>query len=358
MSKKVLAIGFVLCVTFVMVSCKKDYQKLSTEFIQQLPDTSTLLVQVENESEHLVYYMGTSLDYIFCFNAETGRTETIEIPDVDGYDAPTSILGVGKENIMIGNYAVSNDSGLTQAFVQLYNLKTKKFKNFIACNWYDIDEGTSQISCLTYDVDRYGDGKCTTEIYDFDGNLLSKKEAKVFNFKEVPTGALAAMVNNNAATNPLGFTSLTPIYHKDINPYYRNIYNWRCDNVTVQTSEGDYIYNDEDAERYYEHYLALFFIATRIFPNYTDDESLVNYITNNISEIITNLPLDDSYPQNIREYANKIYYDNKDEMNTLHISERGYGYIKCTFYNNCNRNDPRHFIVKRDDENNGRLVII
>lgn len=214
MSKKVLAIGFVLCVTFVMVSCKKDYQKLSTEFIQQLPDTSTLLVQVENESEHLVYYMGTSLDYIFCFNAETGRTETIEIPDVDGYDAPTSILGVGKENIMIGNYAVSNDSGLTQAFVQLYNLKTKKFKNFIACNWYDIDEGTSQISCLTYDVDRYGDGKCTTDIYDFDGNLLSKKDAEVCSLKEVPAGTLAAK-RQAAEIQNVGTT-----YHQTSTPHY------------------------------------------------------------------------------------------------------------------------------------------
>lgn len=162
--------------------------------------------------------------------------------------------------------------------------------------------------------------------------------------------------DNKTSTNPLGFTGLTPIYYKD--KCWWSAYTFNRRYITVQTSEGDYIYNDEDAERYYEHYLALFFIATKIIPNNTDDKGLVNYIANHISEIITNLPLDDSYPQNIREYANKIYYDNKDEMNTLHISERGYGYIKCTFYNNCNRNDPRHFIVKRDDENNGRLVII
>lgn len=161
--------------------------------------------------------------------------------------------------------------------------------------------------------------------------------------------------DNKTSTNPLGFTGLTPIYYKY--KYSDNTVVWRYDEITVQTSEGDYIYNDEDAERYYEHYLALFFIATRIFPNYTDDESLVNYITNNISEIITNLPLDDTFPQNIREYVNKIYYDNKDEMGTLHISERGYGYIKCTFYYNCNRNSPGYFRVMRDDKNNGRLVI-
>ena len=178
--------------TVIMVSCKKDYQKLSTEFIRNLPDSCELLVQVDNEAEHLVYYKGQSIDEFFCYNAETEKSESIVIPAVDGYDAPVSIIGAGKENIMVGHNASIEDGDLPKAYVQIYDLKTQGFKKFTICNKYEYDEGTKQLSCYSYDVDRYGDGKCTTDIYDFDGNLLSKKDVEVCNFKEVPPGTLAA----------------------------------------------------------------------------------------------------------------------------------------------------------------------
>lgn len=181
-----------VCTASMMVSCKKDYQKLSTEFIRNLPDSCELLVQVENEVEHLVYYKGQSIDVFFCYNAETEKSESIVIPTVDGYDAPVSIIGAGKENIMVGYNTNIEDGDLPSAYVQLYDLKTQGFKKFTTCNWYDVDEGTKQLSCFSYDVDRYGDGKRTTDIYDFDGNLLSKKDVEVCDFKEVPPGTLAA----------------------------------------------------------------------------------------------------------------------------------------------------------------------
>jgi len=192
MRKIILLIVAIVCATGMIVSCKKDYQKLSTEFIRNLPDSCELLVQVENEVEHLVYYKGQSIDVFFCYNAETEKSESIVIPTVDGYDAPISIIGAGKENIMVGHNATIEDSDLPSAYVQLYDLKTQGFKKFTTCNWYDVDEGTKQLSCFSYDVDRYGDGKRTTDIYDFDGNLLSKKDVEVCNFKEVPPGTLAA----------------------------------------------------------------------------------------------------------------------------------------------------------------------
>lgn len=192
MRKYVLITVAFICATCMIISCKKDYQKLSTEFIRNLPDSCELLVQVENETEHLVYYKGQSIDEFFCYNAETEKSESIVIPTVDGYDAPVSIIGAGKENIMVGHNANIEDGDLLSAYVQLYDLKTQKFKKFTTCNWYDVDEGTKQLSCFSYDVDRYGDGKRTTDIYDFDGNLLSKKDVEVCNFKEVPPGTLAA----------------------------------------------------------------------------------------------------------------------------------------------------------------------
>lgn len=192
MRKSLSLIVAIVCATCWMVSCKKDYQKLSTEFIRNLPDTCVLLVQVENEAEHLVYYKGQSIDVFFCYNAETEKSESIVIPRVDGYDALVSIIGAGKENIMIGHNATIEDGDLQKAYVQLYDLKTQGFKKFTICNWYEYDEGTKQLSCFSYDVDRYGDGNRTTDIYDFDGNLLSKKDVEVCNFKEVPPGTLAA----------------------------------------------------------------------------------------------------------------------------------------------------------------------
>lgn len=160
---------------------------------------------------------------------------------------------------------------------------------------------------------------------------------------------------NGSKQNPLGFTTITPVFYKDKN--YDNTDCWRCHNITVQNTMGDYIYNDGDAERYYEHYLSLFFMAHQIVPTWSEDEEFVNYLSNHLTDIITNLPLDDSYPQNIREHVNKRYYDNKDEVSTLHISERGYGYLKCTYYNNCNRDEPCSFYLQRDKDNNGRFVI-
>lgn len=44
----------IISVMLMLVSCKKDYQKLSTEFIRNLPDTCTFLVQVDNEVEEVV----------------------------------------------------------------------------------------------------------------------------------------------------------------------------------------------------------------------------------------------------------------------------------------------------------------
>ena len=189
---RILIIIAIVCATGMMVSCKKDYQKLSTEFIRNLPDSCELLVQVENDAEHLVYYKGASTDLFFCYNAETDKSENIVIPTVDGFDAPVSIIGAGKGIIMVGHNANIGDGDLPKAYLQLYDLKTQGFKKFTICNWYEYDEGTKQLSCFSYDVDRYGDGKRTTDIYDFDGNLLSKKDVEVCNFEEVPPGTLAA----------------------------------------------------------------------------------------------------------------------------------------------------------------------
>ncbi len=134
MKKSVLLIVAIVCATSMMISCKKDYQKLATEFIRNLPDSCELLAQVENETEHLVYYKGQGTDAFFCYNAETEETEIISVPDMDG--ASVYNIGAGKENILIGYKENTKDSVSAHASVQLYNLKTQNFKKFTTCNWY------------------------------------------------------------------------------------------------------------------------------------------------------------------------------------------------------------------------------
>ena len=76
--------------------------------------------------------------------------------------------------------------------VQLYNLKTRSFKKLLEANVCKADNGKKQLTCYYLETDRYGDGTRTDELYDYDGNLISKKEVELEQYEVVPTGTLAA----------------------------------------------------------------------------------------------------------------------------------------------------------------------
>ena len=71
-----------------------------------------------------------------------------------------------------------------------------------------------------------------------------------------------------------------------------------------------------------------------------DDDNLREYITNYLTIVLDNMPLDTTYADYVREYVNKIYYDYKDRG--PYIGEKRYGYsqylfrnlmdMKCSFY--------------------------
>lgn len=208
MKKNTLALLAVICTTVLNVSCKKDYQKLSMEFIRNLPDTCELMVQVENEVDHFVYYKSQRQDAFFRYNLETEDIEIITIPKLEGAKAYN--IGVGKENILIGHKENENDTVGSHVHIQLYNLQTLTFKKFTTCNWYKFYEGTKQVACFTYNTDIFGDGSCTIDTYDFDGNLLTKKDTEVSRYKEVPSGTLAA---RRQATSAVFKQSNTPYYY-------------------------------------------------------------------------------------------------------------------------------------------------
>ena len=64
------------------------------------------------------------------------------------------------------------------------NLKTRSFKEFLTCNGCVIDTGKKEMICVTLDVNKYGEGSRLSEIFDFDGNSISKKEEEVSGYEE------------------------------------------------------------------------------------------------------------------------------------------------------------------------------
>ena len=126
--------------------------------------------------------------------------------------------------------------------------------------------------------------------------------------------------------NPLNIVGMRVEWLKDnlINDYYRY-------KITLQTKDGDYKYSDEDAEQYYDKYAIIFALAACICDTQvridSTEENIRDYLNNNLLEIVRDIPLNDSYPPNVREVVNKAYYDNIDDItNTLHLADRGYGY--------------------------------
>lgn len=181
--------------TFVLSSCKKDYQKMSTEFIRNLPDSCEFLIAVDNAAEHLVYYREPQIKSFFCYNVETESVEEINVPEAESPDCVPFAMGAGADHLLVA-YSdiddISSASTYSAAEVQMYNLKTQTFQKLMECNGCVVDNGKKQVTCYTFDTNRYGDGTRIDEVYDYDGKPLSKKEVEVINDEEVPTGTLAA----------------------------------------------------------------------------------------------------------------------------------------------------------------------
>lgn len=194
--KKKASFSFILVfVVLAIASCKKDYQKLSTEYIRNLPDSCEFLSQVENEVEHLVYYKGTGNETIYCYNFETESNEEIKVPKAKSITSIPIAFGAGNENILVIYSDVEENQSPTvysNSCVHIYNLKTRSFKELLSCNGCVVDKGKKQLTCYVFETDRYGDGSRTDEVYDFDGKMISKKEVEVIDYEVVPNGTLAA----------------------------------------------------------------------------------------------------------------------------------------------------------------------
>lgn len=179
----------------VLFSCKKDYQKVATEFIRNLPDSCEFLIAVDNDAEHLVYYKEPQNKVFFCYNVETESLEEINVPEAESQDCIPIAIGAGADHILVA-YSdiddINSASFYSAAEVQTYNLKTQTFQKLMECDACVVDNGKKQVTCYTFETNRYGNGTRIDEVYDYDGKPLSKKEVEVINDEEVPTGTLAA----------------------------------------------------------------------------------------------------------------------------------------------------------------------
>lgn len=167
------------------------------------------------------------------------------------------------------------------------------------------------------------------------------------------TGKDSNANSEEETSNPLNIVGCTPIYH-----YYENEYakGYRFDYITLQTPEGDYMYDDEDADKYYNNMAGWFFITYMLANDaqYDSNSDIREYLKDHLFDVVTNLPLDSSYPERIREFANKVYYDNKDK--DIYVEDKGYGYVKYLYYEKIgSRLDDRYFKVYRGED--GRFAI-
>ena len=194
--KKLISFFTVIAFALILLSsCKNDYQRMSTEFIRNLPDSCEFLIAVDNDAEHLVYYKEPQNKVFFCYNVETKSLEEINVPEAESHECNPIAMGAGADHILVA-YSdiddISSASTYSAAEVQIYNLKTQTFKKLMECNGCAVDNGKKQVTCYTFDTNRYGDGTRIDEVYDYDGKLLSNNEVEVINDEEVPTGTLAA----------------------------------------------------------------------------------------------------------------------------------------------------------------------
>lgn len=167
MSKKIILAC--MCV-LALSSCKKDYQKLATEFERALPDTLEVLTEQINEVDHYIYFKNKSNTELIRYDLDKEIRESVKPELSDG----ETVYGIymGNENITF----LKRNGSLGSSFV-IYNLKTQKFKD--VAEFYGADNNDAFVNendkqVIGYIQGRYGDR--TKFVYDFDGKKISEEE--------------------------------------------------------------------------------------------------------------------------------------------------------------------------------------
>ncbi len=178
MKRKAFILMALMGAAVMMVSCKKDYQKLAIEFERALPDSVEVLIEQINEVDHFVYYKNKSNSELVRYDLDKEKSESIK-PELSSGE---SIYGVyaGNDKIVV----LKHNPGMSSTFL-IYDLKTMKFKE-IESFW-----GTETNDAFVSESDKtvtgyvgLNGGPTTKYVYDFDGNKVSEED------EEEPIGDL------------------------------------------------------------------------------------------------------------------------------------------------------------------------
>lgn len=137
---------------------------------------------------------------------------------------------------------------------------------------------------------------------------------------------------------------------------YSYIYlNGNIEYITVMTPDGVYLYNEEDAELYYDYYIPHFFLANmivkRVWYSNAIDETKI-YVKDHLFEIVSNLPIDiNSYPKDVVDRVNNVYYNYIGKIKNLRLLRRDNGNSIYSY------GGPTKLYVSRDPDHGGKLVI-
>lgn len=158
-------------------SCKKDYQKLATEFERALPDSIEVLTEQINEVDHLIYFKNKNNTELVCYDLET-ETKKIIAPELEDGEGIYGIY-MGKDNIAFLKHDHSEE-GSTFSMLLTYNLKTQKFKEVES--FY----GAEPIDAFADEKDKTITGYIWMKmaptvkyVYDFDGNKITEEVEQV-----------------------------------------------------------------------------------------------------------------------------------------------------------------------------------
>lgn len=171
------------------------------------------------------------------------------------------------------------------------------------------------------------------------------------------SGILGGMSKEDMCNPAKRFTEYKPIYELSHNVFHLEDTIYNLKSIQIFDANGEVKYSDEEAEEYYSNYAAHFLFAYKIAqmanklyfgskeelyyhkkfgwkkPTIAPTEAyeIKSYVDEHLFDIVCNLPLNNSYPSEVREIANKIYYDYKDEALNIRYGDRGYGYISCIY---------------------------
>lgn len=145
------------------------------------------------------------------------------------------------------------------------------------------------------------------------------------------SGLLGGMSKKDMSNPAERFTEYKPTY--EISKYTNN---YMFYGIKIFDANGEVKYSDEEAEKYYSNYAAHFLCACIIADRVHDDAEMRSYMEEHLFEVVRDLPLNESYPSNMQETINRIYYDYKDRIMNMSLESRGYGYLLYKYDTNGN----------------------